>query len=981
MYLVFTFCLGYGVLTNPFQIWKKSTSIDWYHYFRYFIDTILYASLHCIFSYKSSRSPNPKRQRTSNYKINKKKSSRQFAMRHLKWIGKTRIYVRSPRRSDVTDQNDRQHRVRNMFYITGPLTTCINNACEVLTLIINNAYREGALSIETISNTLPYYQYYWSLLRDHCIRIRHTYSTWFKTNVRLPIMKQGELISKYIGVEKCVSNMVKVYYEIHILSIMGIRSIETRFKCLNINTNYIFIMYMLFLCTNITLSTIMAGACVCYSAEGNEDSGCDTLRFDSDSVSIRIDNCCSRTISCSMKDFVADSLKPTDNKQIIRGFGNTETTITHTGTIAWNIMDDQGTTQQIQIPNSLYVPEGGVRLLSPQHWAQEMSPNDNDEIDEQEVWCITNKNNIILHWNKGNNKKTIKLDKDKSNTATMWSTTGNNNYMSFQSEFNDNNMATMCFSTEILDDDDYDDDEIEHMDEAIPNIEGISSISTGSDDVPSDMIDLHIQEDEEPSTKITPTEELLMWHDRLAHMPMRRIQRLAQRGILPKRLSKCNVPICPGCLYGKLTRRPWRTSKQQKSVTPVNLKPGEMVSVDKLQSNVPGFIAQMKGILTRQRYKIATVFVDHASDYTFVYMQRDSSSAETLKAKLEFERVSLSFGVNITRYHADNGRFVDNVWAKDATSKNQRMSLCGVNAHHQNGVVERRIRQLQDMTRTSLLQASTLWNGAINSHLWPYAMRKACEDINHVPHHDKEESPLELYSGVKVLPNLHNNHPFGCPVFVLDTTLQAGNKIPKWDARSRMGIYLGPLLQHASSVGLVLSLSTGNVSPAFHTKYDDRFITVSKPFGSYVPKSLWQIKSGLKEEPMTPSLTNDPIQDGFMPRAPLITTPDKTSNNTIPTIIQSPEGASGIDTNQFPSFNVYDDNSNVHDIIQQQQLGDSTSEENAAPVQAHQPTTSIHNPSVPSNTSTPVITRSGRISRPPQQYHDIYESILDNSLD
>jgi hypothetical protein len=69
---------------------------------------------------------------------------------------------------------------------------------------------------------------------------------------------------------------------------------------------------------------------------------------------------------------------------------------------------------------------------------------------------------------------------------------------------------------------------------------------------------------------------------------------------------------------------------------------------------------------------------------------------------------------------------VDNAWKHDTIQKNQQMTMCGVNAHHQNGVVERRIRQLQDMTRTSLLQASMLWKDAINSHLWRYAMRKVC---------------------------------------------------------------------------------------------------------------------------------------------------------------------------------------------------------------------------------------------------------------
>jgi hypothetical protein len=99
----------------------------------------------------------------------------------------------------------------------------------------------------------------------------------------------------------------------------------------------------------------------------------------------------------------------------------------------------------------------------------------------------------------------------------------------------------------------------------------------------------------------------------------------------------------------------------------------------------------MKGTPTRHRFTIATVYVDHLSDFTYVYLQRDSSSAETLKSKHKFERVAASHGVSITQYHSDNGRFANNAWMHDALLKNQQITMCGVNAHHQNGVVERRI--------------------------------------------------------------------------------------------------------------------------------------------------------------------------------------------------------------------------------------------------------------------------------------------------
>jgi hypothetical protein len=95
---------------------------------------------------------------------------------------------------------------------------------------------------------------------------------------------------------------------------------------------------------------------------------------------------------------------------------------------------------------------------------------------------------------------------------------------------------------------------------------------------------------------------------------------MAKQGMMPTRLAKCRIPLCQACVYGKLTRRPWRTkptsSQQSKPITVT--APGEVVSVDQLESPVLGFIGQMKGILTRKRYKVATIFVDHFSNLSYV---------------------------------------------------------------------------------------------------------------------------------------------------------------------------------------------------------------------------------------------------------------------------------------------------------------------------------------------------------------------------
>jgi hypothetical protein len=179
-----------------------------------------------------------------------------------------------------------------------------------------------------------------------------------------------------------------------------------------------------------------------------------------------------------------------------------------------------------------------------------------------------------------------------------------------------------------------------------------------------------------------------------------------------------------------------------------------------------------------QRYHIVTIYVDHFSDFTYIHLQQSTTSAETLQSKHEFEHIALSYGVNIIRYHSDNGRFADNAWMNDVKLIKQGSSMCGVNAHHQNGKAERRIRQLQYMTRTLLLQACTMWPDAINLYLWPYALRKSADDLNRIAHQTEEHSPMAKFAKVKIKPDM-STHLFGCPTFVLNSELQAGNNISK----------------------------------------------------------------------------------------------------------------------------------------------------------------------------------------------------------
>jgi hypothetical protein len=103
---------------------------------------------------------------------------------------------------------------------------------------------------------------------------------------------------------------------------------------------------------------------ICNATYDQEAHRVKKTRFDTDSYPIKIDNCCTTTMSGYKNDFEPSTFQPVINK-VVRGFGNVLTPITHTGTVVWNIDDDHGNTHQLRIPNAYYVPESGIRLLSP----------------------------------------------------------------------------------------------------------------------------------------------------------------------------------------------------------------------------------------------------------------------------------------------------------------------------------------------------------------------------------------------------------------------------------------------------------------------------------------------------------------------------------------------------------------------------------------------------------------------------------------
>ena len=85
---------------------------------------------------------------------------------------------------------------------------------------------------------------------------------------------------------------------------------------------------------------------------------------------------------------------------------------------------------------------------------------------------------------------------------------------------------------------------------------------------------------------------------------------------------------------------------------------------------------------------------------------RDFTLEETLLAKAAWEKILVRANRRVKHYHADNGRFADNGFLQSVNSKDQEITLCGVGAHHQNGIAEGKKRVLTQGARTLLLHAT-----------------------------------------------------------------------------------------------------------------------------------------------------------------------------------------------------------------------------------------------------------------------------------
>ena len=279
----------------------------------------------------------------------------------------------------------------------------------------------------------------------------------------------------------------------------------------------------------------------------------------------------------------------------------------------------------------------------------------------------------------------------------------------------------------------------------------------------------------EPNRSTDP-ESADLWHQRLGHVNCRTLSDLVRhnklRGISvsPAALAKASR-ACEVCVLAKHARAPHppRESAPQRPNEEVHSDISGPYPVRSLGGNV---------------YVVTLLcgFTDYG-DVEFL-KTKDDASAALKRLIAQWEAKS---GFKVKKLFTDRGgEYIDadfNQWLLDRGIVHE---YSVPRTPQQNGKAERLNRTLNNMVRAMLLQ--------YNSYppLWSFAMKYAAIIRNVAMHSRLNITPYEAF--MQCVPDVSEFRTFGCKVYALANRSadSASSRVGKLDARSLVGIYLGP---------------------------------------------------------------------------------------------------------------------------------------------------------------------------------------------
>lgn len=209
----------------------------------------------------------------------------------------------------------------------------------------------------------------------------------------------------------------------------------------------------------------------------------------------------------------------------------------------------------------------------------------------------------------------------------------------------------------------------------------------------------------------------------------------------------------------------------------------------------------------------ALVIVDDYSRYTwtlFLTHKNDAFHAFRRLAKVIQNKMNLKI-ISIRSDHG--GEFENNDFEMFCDEYGIEHNFSAPRTPQQNGVVERKNRALEEISRT-LLNDTPLpkyfWVEAVNTAC--YIMKKAL--IKPI----LKKTPYEIFNNRK--PNIAHLHVFGCKCFVRNNGIES---LGKFDAKADEGIFLGYSLHNKAF--RIYNKRTMTIEESIHVTFDETNIT------------------------------------------------------------------------------------------------------------------------------------------------------------
>ncbi|GJR23897.1 retrovirus-related pol polyprotein from transposon TNT 1-94 [Tanacetum coccineum] len=287
-----------------------------------------------------------------------------------------------------------------------------------------------------------------------------------------------------------------------------------------------------------------------------------------------------------------------------------------------------------------------------------------------------------------------------------------------------------------------------------------------------------------------------LWHRRLGHANMRLIQSLSSKELvrnLPK--LKYDKHFCDACKIGK------QAHASHKAKNMVSTKRClELLHMDLFG---PSAIKSYGGNL------YTLVVVDDYSRYTWTRFLKTKNEAFE-KFEILSRKIQNQLGSSIIAIRTDHGREFDNEVQFGAYCDAQGIThnFSAPRTPQSNGVVERKNRTLQEMSRTMLNEQS------IPQKFWCNAVDTSTYILNRIlirPILGK--TPYEIFRGRK--PSLEYFKVFGSKCFILNTK----DYLTKFDPKSYEGVFLG--YSQNSKAYVVLNKHTMKVEESLNVTFDE----------------------------------------------------------------------------------------------------------------------------------------------------------------